>query len=79
MAAVTQCRARADRAAAPLAMLGRCFLKRFAGVRAANLGDLHESRILFSDTEGGGEGIFHLPRKNMGMLVEAIQVLPISI
>jgi hypothetical protein len=66
MAAVTQCRARADWAAAPLAMLERCFLKRLAGVGAANLGRSHESRVLFLDTEGGGKGIFYLPGKKYG-------------
>jgi hypothetical protein len=67
MAAVTQCRARADRAAAPLAMLERWFpIKRLGGVRAANLRGTHENRVLFSDTEGGGEGNLHLPGKKYG-------------
>jgi hypothetical protein len=59
-------------------MLERWFLKRLGGVRAVNLVGSHESRVLLPDTEGGGEGIFHLPGKNMGMPVEDIQVLPKS-
>jgi hypothetical protein len=64
--AVTQWRARADWAVAPLAMLERWFFKRLAGIRAANLGGSHKSRFFFSDTEGGSEGIFHLPGKKYG-------------
>jgi hypothetical protein len=60
-------------------MLGRWFLKRLAGVRAADLRGSHESRIFFQIPRGEARAFFTCPEKNIGMPVEAIQVLPISI